>query len=69
MQMAANCERALKTAIMQLPRHWWRDFGEHLAPNERRTFVSFWAQMETAIESRIRLRLGETAERDKTEAA
>lgn len=65
MQMAANAERALKTMLMALPRHWTRDFSEHLAPSERRTFQSFWAQMETAIEQRIRLRLGE-AECDKT---
>jgi hypothetical protein len=68
MQFAANAERALKTMLMRLPRVWWRDFGQHLAPNERRTFASFWAEMEKSLENRIRHRLGETAH-DKTEAA
>jgi hypothetical protein len=67
MQFAANAERALKSAIMRLPRVWWRDFGEHLAPSSRRTFASFWAEMEKSLERRIRQRLGE-AERN-TEAA
>jgi hypothetical protein len=68
MQFAANAERALKTALMQLPRHWWRDFGEHLAPSERRTFSSFWGKMQESLEAGIKQRLGE-AERTDVEAA
>ena len=68
MQFAANAERALKSAIMQLPRVWWRDFGQHLASNERRTFGSFWAQMEVALENRIRTRLGEASIPDAVDA-
>jgi hypothetical protein len=69
MQFAANAERALKTALMQLPRVWWRDFGQHLAPNERRTFTSFWAEMEKSLENRIRPRLGESERTDTEHAA
>jgi hypothetical protein len=55
---------------MRLPRVWWRDFGQHLAPNERRTFGGFWEQMETALENRISQRLGEAEQpRHKGKAA
>jgi hypothetical protein len=68
MQFAANAERALKTMLMRLPRVWWRDFGEHIAPLERRTFESFWAKMQKPLEAGIKQRLGE-GERTDTEAA
>jgi hypothetical protein len=59
MQFAANAERALKTAIMGLPRYWWRDWSQHLAPNERRGFAEFWARMQVPLENNVRRRLGE----------
>jgi hypothetical protein len=69
MQFASNAERALKSAIMRLPRVWWRDFGEHLAPGSRRTFSSFWAEMQKSLERRIRQRLGEAEQPNKERAA
>jgi hypothetical protein len=69
MQMAANAERALKTVIMQLPRQWWRDFGQHLAPPDRRTFGEFWARMRVPLENGIRQRLGEAEQPSKEAAA
>jgi hypothetical protein len=68
MQLASNCERALKTMLMGLPRHWTRDFSEFLSPADKRTFSGFWERMAEPIEQRIRERLGEN-ERDKTEHA
>jgi hypothetical protein len=67
-QFKVNAELALKTAIMELPRLCWRDWAQHLAPGERRTFHAFWSRMEASLEAGIRQRLGE-AERDKTTEA
>jgi hypothetical protein len=59
MQLKVNAEMALKTALMGLPRSWWRDWVEQMSPNNRRSFHGFWSRMMVPIENGVRARLGE----------
>src|SRR5262245_2395004 len=63
-QTRANIIYALETCLMSLPKYLWQELSRggmrFLAPNQRRTFSQFWAQMSASIGREIATRLGET---------
>jgi hypothetical protein len=55
-----NFTLALKTALMQLPNTWKRDFVEHLAPGHRRqSFAALCQEYARRIEANVVPHLGE----------
>jgi hypothetical protein len=70
-QLRLGIAAIIQTWAHSLPRSWHqelRDGLRFLAPHERKTAVSYWAQIEASIDRQITERLGE-AERTDEEAA
>jgi hypothetical protein len=70
-QLRLGIVAVLGTFLQQLPRTWWNEIAAGLryrAPGEKKTALSYWAQIEPSLRNAIRPRVG-GAERTDTEAA
>jgi hypothetical protein len=70
-QLRLGIVAVLGTWLQQLPKLWWNEIAAGLrfrAPAERKSAISYWAQLEPSLRNAIRQRLGE-AEQTNTEAA
>jgi hypothetical protein len=70
-QLRLGMTAVLGTWLQQLPKLWWNEIAAGLrfrAPAERKSAISYWAQLEPSLRNAIRQRLGE-AEQTNTEAA
>jgi hypothetical protein len=67
-QLRLGVVAVLGTWLQQLPKMWFNEISSGLkyrAPNERKTALSYWAQLEPGLRTAIKQRLGDAEQDEK----